>query len=132
MLVRNETVSYGDNAKQIWKALTEENRVDEHQLQLKTQMNVKDVHTAIGWLARENKIRKDDNRYLLSSETNLTEEIGSLAGRIWKILDIWNEADVFTIKKLADAEDTQIYTALGWLAREGKIEVDEKNTYRLK
>lgn len=132
MLVRNKTVSYGDNAKQIWEVLSAKNTVDEHQLQLKTQMNVKDFHAAIGWLARENKIRKDNNEYMLSSETNLTESVGSLAGRIWKILDIWNGADVFTIKKLADAEDTQIFTALGWLAREGKIEVDEKNTYRLK
>ncbi|HDM67384.1 MAG TPA: hypothetical protein ENG62_03245, partial [Thermoplasmatales archaeon] len=42
------------------------------------------------------------------------------------------EADLDTIKRLAGTEEKNVFAAIGWLAREDKIEVDETQTYRLK
>lgn len=54
-----------------------------------------------------------------------TETIGSWAGLVWKAL---NEADVLgtkQIKKMTKLKDKELYSALGWLAREGKIAFEE-------
>ncbi len=51
-----------------------------------------------------------------------TDIIGALAGSVWNAL---NEADVLgtkQLKKVAKIKtDKELYAALGWLAREGKI-----------
>ena len=52
-----------------------------------------------------------------------TETIGCWAGQVWNAL---NEADVLDtkqIKKITKLKDKEICAALGWLAREGKIEI---------
>lgn len=59
-----------------------------------------------------------------------TENIGTWAGLVWNAL---NEADVLgnkQIKKMTKLKDKELYAALGWLAREGKItfEENEDNT----
>ena len=49
------------------------------------------------------------------------ETIGTYAGLVWNAL---NEADVLDhkqIKKITKLKDKEVYSALGWLAREGKI-----------
>jgi len=130
--VRNEVTRFGENAGKIWSVLNERgDAVEEEDLMKLTHLYGREFYAAVGWLARENKIRKDDERYSLG-ETNLTEEIGTIAGRVWKILDIWGEADLDTIKKLAGADEKKVFAAIGWLAREDKIDVDESQTYRLK
>lgn len=54
-----------------------------------------------------------------------TDIIGALAGSVWNAL---NEADVLgtkQLKKVAKIKtDKELYAALGWLAREGKINID--------
>ncbi|HEC89019.1 MAG: hypothetical protein DRN12_04785 [Thermoplasmata archaeon] len=133
MLVRNDVTRFGENAGKIWSALNEQgDAVDEKTLMKLTNLSNQELYAAIGWLARENKIRKEDKKGYRLGNTNLTEEVGTVAGRIWKILDIWGEADIETIRKLAGSRDEEIYAAIGWLAREGKIQVDETQTYRLK
>ncbi len=50
-----------------------------------------------------------------------TELIGIWAGLVWSAL---NEADILgnkQIKKVTKLKDKELYAALGWLAREGKI-----------
>lgn len=54
-----------------------------------------------------------------------TDTIGTWAGLVWNAL---NEADVLgqkQIKKITKLKDKEIYAALGWLAREGKITFEE-------
>ncbi len=54
-----------------------------------------------------------------------TDSIGSWAGLVWQAL---NEADVLgckQIKKITKLKEKELYTALGWLAREGKISFEE-------
>lgn len=131
--MRNDVTRFGENAGKIWSALNEQgDAVDEKTLMKLTNLSNQELYAAIGWLARENKIRKEDKKGYRLGNTNLTEEVGTVAGRIWKILDIWGEADIETIRKLAGSRDEEIYAAIGWLAREGKIQVDETQTYRLK
>lgn len=53
------------------------------------------------------------------------EKIGSYAGLVWNAL---NEADVLgtkQIKKITKLKDKEIYAAIGWLARENKINIQE-------
>ena len=51
------------------------------------------------------------------------EFIGTSAGSVWTAL---NEADalgVKQLKKITKLKEKEIYAALGWLAREGKINI---------
>lgn len=53
------------------------------------------------------------------------EFIGTSAGSVWTAL---NEADALGIKqlkKITKLKEKEIYAALGWLAREGKIAFEE-------
>ncbi|MBQ4344606.1 MAG: winged helix-turn-helix domain-containing protein [Muribaculaceae bacterium] len=53
------------------------------------------------------------------------ETIGTWAGLIWNAL---NEADVLgskQIKKVTKLKDKELYAAIGWLAREGKLNIEE-------
>lgn len=129
MLVRNLTTKFGENAGKIWQTLSQTEKVNEEKLQKDTQLSKKEFYAGIGWLAREDKIKKTDEHYTLDS-TNLTDQIGTTAGRVWKILDIWDEADIITLKKLSDCSEEQVYSALGWLAKEGKVD-HEKGRYVL-
>ncbi|MDE7407961.1 MAG: winged helix-turn-helix domain-containing protein [Muribaculaceae bacterium] len=52
-----------------------------------------------------------------------TETIGNYAGLVWNAL---NEADVLgtkQIKKITKLKDKELYAAIGWLARENKINI---------
>jgi len=121
MLVRNLTTKFGENAGKIWQTLYNTGNADEEALQEKTRLSKNDFYAGIGWLARENKIKKTSDYYSLDN-TNLTDNVGVIAGRVWKILDIWDEADITTLKKLSDSSEEDVYAALGWLAREGKVD----------
>lgn len=59
-------------------------------------------------------------------------EIGILAGKIWSHLSEKGPSDAPQIKFSLNISNSQLYLALGWLAREGKIAVvKEKNTHRI-
>jgi hypothetical protein len=61
-----------------------------------------------------------------------SETIGAWAGQVWNAL---NEADVLgtkQLKKISKLKDKELFAAIGWLAREGKVEImtnpeDEKD-----
>ncbi|MDE5969491.1 MAG: winged helix-turn-helix domain-containing protein [Muribaculaceae bacterium] len=53
------------------------------------------------------------------------EQIGLWAGSVWSAL---NEADALglkQLKKISKLKDKEVYAAIGWLAREGKIVINE-------
>ena len=60
------------------------------------------------------------------------ETIGTWAGLVWNAL---NETDVLglkQLKKITKLKDQEVFAAAGWLAREGKLEIqtnpdDEKD-----
>ncbi|MBQ7042523.1 MAG: winged helix-turn-helix domain-containing protein [Muribaculaceae bacterium] len=53
------------------------------------------------------------------------ETIGTWAGLVWNAL---NETEVLgnkEIKKITKLKDKELYAAIGWLAREGKLNIAE-------
>ncbi|MCB2229856.1 winged helix-turn-helix domain-containing protein [bacterium] len=56
-------------------------------------------------------------------ERHLTnKDIGVLAGDIWQVLKKNGEVAISKLPKMLEESDAMAYQALGWLAREGKIE----------
>jgi hypothetical protein len=111
---------FGLNAGRVWKALNERGILTESQLMEESSLRKNELFAAIGWLARENKINKEGICYKLDT-TNLTSKIGTDAGTIWQILVKEGNSDSKNISKMTNLNEQDIYLALGWLAREGKI-----------
>ena len=112
--------SFGNNAGKLWDILNTDGPQVQTKLLKKTDLRNEEFYSAVGWLARENKIYKDKRTYKIG-ETNLTEKIGSDAGKVWQVLGGSSEIDVNAISRLTKIEKMDCYSALGWLAREGRI-----------
>lgn len=112
--------SFGKHVEKIWILLDSEGPQTQKKLIDKTNLKENEFYFAIGWLARENKIIKENTKYILG-ETNLTGKIGKDAGMIWKILEMWGDVDINSISRLAKINENEIFSAVGWLAREDKL-----------
>jgi len=116
---------FGLHAGRVWQALQEHGPLTEEELVEVTCLRKQELHAAVGWLARENKIFVDGCVYRLDS-TNLTTPIGDHAGLVWKLLHTWDEVNVSHISEYLDIDESETFSALGWLAREGKINISLK------
>jgi hypothetical protein len=130
--VRDITIKLAESAGKIWSILNEKGCLEKENILELANLNDQDFHAGIGWLARENKVSKQDENCFKLDNTNLNTEIGAHAGKVWKILDIWGDVDFITIKRLSDLEEDQLHSAIGWLAREDKIKFDENKRFNLK
>lgn len=55
-------------------------------------------------------------------------QLGMNAGTIWHLLDVMSEAvSVSFIQQRTGLSETEVLQAIGWLAREGKIDFTEVN-----
>ncbi len=54
----------------------------------------------------------------------MTEKIGTNAGLIWNALSN-GSLEVKALKKATKLTDKDLFAALGWLAREGKVSFEE-------
>ena len=124
--MRNKINEYGRNAGKIWVALNTFGPQNQSSLLKNTKLSINDFYVGVGWLARENKIYKDNIFYTLG-ETNLTDKIGENAGKIWRTLESQGDVDVTSIAKITQVKVQDVYSALGWLAREDKIKTNYKN-----
>lgn len=52
-----------------------------------------------------------------------TEVIGTNAGTVWEALNGAEALAVKQLKKITKLKDKEVYAAIGWLAREGKINI---------
>ena len=120
--MKNTIENFGKTAGKIWKALEKYGPLNEDELIIKTKINKNDFYAGIGWLARENKICKIGTRYQLG-ETNLTDYIGNNAGKVWNTLNTMQDIDVISITEYSNIHIIDAYSALGWLARENKLQV---------
>lgn len=61
--------------------------------------------------------------------------IGTNAGIIWNLLNNNQKWSITQLQEASGLSEKEIYTAIGWLARENKIEIDatadNKETYYL-
>lgn len=57
--------------------------------------------------------------------STFTERIGETAGAIWRLLDCEGPASLTQLVKKVDEPRDTVMQGLGWLAREGKIQMEE-------
>ena len=57
-----------------------------------------------------------------------TETIGTWAGEVWNALNGNGELNLKQLKKATKLKDKEVFAAIGWLAREGKVNVAENPT----
>jgi hypothetical protein len=50
--------------------------------------------------------------------------IGTNAGIIWNLLNDYQKWDIRKLSKVSGLSEKDIHTAIGWLARENKIEIE--------
>lgn len=53
-----------------------------------------------------------------------TDTIGMNAGALWNVLNEAEAMGIKQIKKVTKLKDKEVYAAIGWLAREGKLMID--------
>lgn len=51
------------------------------------------------------------------------DSIGVYAGEVWKALNTADVLGLKQIKKITKLKEKEVYTAIGWLARENKITI---------
>ena len=61
-----------------------------------------------------------------------TETIGAWAGLVWNALNESDGLGLKQLKKISKLKDKEVFAAIGWLAREGKVAIqpnpdDEKD-----
>lgn len=112
---------FGWNAGKVWTILHSKGPLKEETLLRNTKLTQDQLWTAIGWLARENKICLVNNIYKLG-DTNLTSKIGTDAGKVWNTVAKYGQIDISTIAKTARIKEVDAYYAVGWLARENKVD----------
>jgi hypothetical protein len=127
----NLNEKFGRNAGKVWVVLNTKGPLNENLLIKNTKLTENELYAAVGWLARENKIYKDGNLYRLG-QTNLTSKIGLNAGKVWNTLNSQKEVDISSISKIAQIDLRDAYSALGWLARENKVEGTKPKTNQFK
>jgi hypothetical protein len=118
---------FGWNAGKVWQTLSTKGPLKEEALLHTTRLSEDELWTAIGWLARENKICRENNMYKLG-QTNLTQKVGTDAGKVWNTVAKQGEIDISTIAKITQITEVDAYCALGWLARENKVECKKLKT----
>jgi hypothetical protein len=133
MFMKNNVNNFGRKAGKIWTTLNIYGPLQKNVLIKKTRLKENDFHAGVGWLARENKICKIKTKYQLG-ETNLTDDIGSNAGKVWNTLNTTQDINVSTIAQISKINIRDAYSALGWLARENKIQTSpgKQTRYKLK
>jgi hypothetical protein len=126
---------FGQNAGKVWQMLNEKGPLSETKLINSTFLKEHQLCAAVGWLARENKICRNGTIYKIGT-TNLVEKIGMNAGKIWSVLSKQQtDADVSSLARLTKVDINDVYAAIGWLARENKIDaktVMKQKNYQLK
>jgi len=93
------TDKFGKNAGKIWSTLNKRGPMGREELVRITRLKDREFYTAVGWLARENKICREGEEWYKLENTNLTPEIGNNAGKIWNVMSVWGEVDVPTMKR---------------------------------
>ena len=57
--------------------------------------------------------------------TTLTDGIGETAGAIWRVLDSEGSVSLTQLVKQVGEPRDAVMQGLGWLAREGKVQIEE-------
>jgi hypothetical protein len=55
-----------------------------------------------------------------------TGSIGETAGKVWGYLEAHGRSSISAVEKATDAPKREVQMAIGWLAREDKVELAEE------
>jgi predicted transcriptional regulator len=66
-----------------------------------------------------------------AAPTSLVEYIGDTAGLVWKALSEQGPLSMAKLVKAVGQPRDSVMQALGWLAREGKVEITEEGRTRV-
>ncbi len=58
----------------------------------------------------------------------MTDRIEACAGAIWRALGGMTEINILRLSEYLGERSTLTYQALGWLAREGKVQYEQKGS----
>jgi len=61
----------------------------------------------------------------------MNEDIGSAAGKVWKVLSSNGPMATNDLKKETDLDNERLNMALGWLAREDKVNLERVGKKKL-
>ena len=120
--MRDVDILFGNNAGKIWRALDSNESLTKTQLIKETELDETELLQAIGWLAKENKIKKDGEFYFLD-QTNLSDKIENNAVKILKLFEN-GKINIDKLEYIIKMDEETYNLALGWLARGGKLEND--------
>lgn len=56
-----------------------------------------------------------------------TSSIGQTAGKVWQFLEHQGKSSVSAIEKGVPGSSREVQMAIGWLAREGKVEFSDES-----
>ena len=59
----------------------------------------------------------------------MIQPIGETAGKVWRLLNENGEAKLSQLKRGVEADPNLILQAIGWLAREDKLRMEENGGY---
>lgn len=120
----------GRYAGKVWDVLNRKKSATFTELRNTTKLGNKEIYAALGWLARENKVKKDGSKYYLD-QTNLTPEIGSNAGTVYKLLSARHDLSLKEIVAESKLKESDAWHAIGWLAKENKVRTNEMGRFTL-
>lgn len=67
----------------------------------------------------------------MAAETaDYVQQIGEIAGEVWHVLKTHGSMSAAKLSKAVDAPRDVVMQAVGWLAREGKLVIDETSRGR--
>ena len=67
----------------------------------------------------------------MTTESCSVDQIGEIAGAVWKLLDERGPLGAAKIVKELDAPRDLVMQAIGWLAREDKLMIDNESRAKL-
>lgn len=126
------TERIGSFAGKVWKNLDDNDSLPARKLMKKSRLKNDEFHQAVGWLAKENKINKSKNNLYSLGKSNIKEEISEHVEKVWHTLENKSRRNVATISKSTGLRPKKVYAALGWLAREDKLEIFNDKTLQTK
>jgi hypothetical protein len=63
---------------------------------------------------------------MATAMNSCVQQIGETAGLVWRVLSESGPTPMAKLLKSVDAPRDSVQQAIGWLAREGKIEIEEQ------
>jgi hypothetical protein len=77
------------------------------------------------------KAAKQEESMSTAMESQCITQIGETAGAVWHVLNDQGPLSIAKLVKAVDAPRDLVLQAVGWLAREDKVEIDDSSRGRV-